>query len=1027
LNRLGPFVALAAACLTTGWAAARVGDPPPGWPPAGVAVAGLLVGGRRLWPAVAVGVGGAALVEGRAAGLAAVAGLAAAGQAVAGAWLVRRAVGPAAPLRPRDVALFLLLAGPAPAVLAPTADAVARSTAADWPARWRAEAVGGAAFAPLALALIGSPGWDRRRLTVALPLALAAGLAAGGAAAARRTDAANADARLQADADRAAAALRTDLDHLLAGMDEVRPADDLSDLVRSRSGREALGNDLRLLRAACPTARAVSVNVLVTGGELDAFEDAVRSAGPARFKVTEYAADGGRVPAARRDRHLVIALIDPQDGNDQALGFDMLADPMRAALFDRAVAAGEPVGSPPMRLAQGVNGFMVVRPFYWPTRPSTPEGRRAAVRGALVAGFDRAAVPAVVRDPRLAVTLAHPGSEPPPAVPPGGAAASARIEIGGREWAVWVTADAAAAAARRTGYADVAAGAGGTAVGLLAALLLAVTGQTARVAAAVAARTAELSDALAAAGLTGAALRASEGRLAEAQRLAGVGWWEWDPVTGTGHGSAEVAAVLGLPADAPATTAAFLDRLHPDDRPGFADAVRRVLAARDRDEREVRVVRPDGTERWAACGMTASADDPVFLLGTLQDVTARKLAEVDARQAAARLDEAQRIARVGSFDWRPATGEAWWSEQMYRLYARDPAAGPPPPDEFEGAIHPDDRATARAKFHGLVAAGTHDVWEFRVRAGGGETHVRADVAVERDAAGRPARVTGTHQDVTDRVRAEAERRRLDDRLREAERLESLGVLAGGVAHDFNNLMTGVLGNAGLLRELLPPDSDWHEFLVPIEKAAAHAGALCQQMLAYAGRGATRRGPVDLNRLVADSVALVRMAAGPAADVRYAPAAGRPTLEADESQVRQVLLNLVTNAAEAVGPAGGRIDVRTGASDAADCPLPGPGHRCGGLPPGRYAWLEVRDTGHGMSAETMARIFDPFYSTKFPGRGLGLSAVHGIARGHGGCVCVSSREGEGTTFRVYFAAAGGGPPRTPPPASVTPPADRRAVL
>jgi PAS domain S-box-containing protein len=257
-------------------------------------------------------------------------------------------------------------------------------------------------------------------------------------------------------------------------------------------------------------------------------------------------------------------------------------------------------------------------------------------------------------------------------------------------------------------------------------------------------------------------------------------------------------------------------------------------------------------------------------------------------------------------------------------------------------------------------------------------------------------------DVTARKRLEEERRRLERRVQDAQRLESLAVLAGGVAHRFNNLLVGMLGNASLARDLVPPDSPARAALEGIETSAQQAAELCGQMLFFSGRGRFVVGPLDLSAAVAQMQPLLELTAGSGAALHYELAGGLPPVEADAAQIRQLVLNLVTNAVEALPGPGGRITVTTGArpcgpKDWAET------YRGADLPEGLYVLLEVRDNGRGMDAETMGRIFDPFFTTKFTGRGLGLAAVLGIVRGHRGAIQVVSAPGQGATFRVFLPA------------------------
>ncbi|HEY7372406.1 MAG TPA: PAS domain-containing protein [Polyangia bacterium] len=272
--------------------------------------------------------------------------------------------------------------------------------------------------------------------------------------------------------------------------------------------------------------------------------------------------------------------------------------------------------------------------------------------------------------------------------------------------------------------------------------------------------------------------------------------------------------------------------------------------------------------------------------------------------------------------------------------------------------------------------------------------------------------TGVARDVTERknaeqqaLRAEEERRKLELSVLQAQKLESLGVLAGGIAHDFNNLLTTILGNADLARMESSPDSPARGFLDDIVRASRRAADLCRQMLAYSGKGHFVIQPISLNELVSEMGELLSVSTSKKATLSHTFAADLPSVLADATQLRQIVMNLITNASEAVGDREGTITLRTGAlSCDLDYFADAIGDRERHLP-GQYVFLEVSDTGVGMDAETLARIFDPFFSTKFAGRGLGLAAVLGIVRGHKGALKVCSTPGKGTTFRVLLPAHG----------------------
>jgi PAS domain S-box-containing protein len=273
----------------------------------------------------------------------------------------------------------------------------------------------------------------------------------------------------------------------------------------------------------------------------------------------------------------------------------------------------------------------------------------------------------------------------------------------------------------------------------------------------------------------------------------------------------------------------------------------------------------------------------------------------------------------------------------------------------------------------------------------------------RDERGEIAGIIGVAIDVSERVRAEETHLALERSLLETQKLESLGVLAGGIAHDFNNLLTGVVGHTSLARLDLPPTSPAQARLEQIEVATRRAADLTAQLLAYAGRGRFVTERLDLNRVVEEMGDLLRVSITKGATLRYDLGRRLPMVDADPTQIRQVVMNLVINAAEAIGSGTGTVTVATRTVD-----LSSAGHAATSaapdLPVGRYVAVEVTDTGCGMDAVTLSRIFEPFFTTKFAGRGLGLAAAQGIIRAHGGALRVKSDPGRGTAFTVLLPRA-----------------------
>jgi len=263
----------------------------------------------------------------------------------------------------------------------------------------------------------------------------------------------------------------------------------------------------------------------------------------------------------------------------------------------------------------------------------------------------------------------------------------------------------------------------------------------------------------------------------------------------------------------------------------------------------------------------------------------------------------------------------------------------------------------------------------------------------------------TWRDRTEARRAEEQRRHLEAQFQQAQKLESLGVLAGGIAHDFNNLLTAILGNLNLAQFNLNPESPAAPFLENAERTVLKASDLTKQMLAYSGKGRFVVKLHDVNAVVGEMAHLLQVSISKKAVLRLHLAKGLPPIEADGAQLQQVVMNLVTNASEALGDQEGTIAITTGLAEL-DADYIASTFPAQPLPPGRYITLEVSDTGQGMSPDVLARIFDPFFTTKPTGRGLGLSAMLGILRGHQAGLKIYSEVGRGSSFKAFFPAAPG---------------------
>jgi PAS domain S-box-containing protein len=344
-------------------------------------------------------------------------------------------------------------------------------------------------------------------------------------------------------------------------------------------------------------------------------------------------------------------------------------------------------------------------------------------------------------------------------------------------------------------------------------------------------------------------------------------------------------------------------------------------------------------------------------------------------------------ANVGTWDWNIRTGEVRWSDNLERIHGQEKGAFRGTFEGFLDGVHPDDRQGVLSAINRAIATGGRYEIEYRsLRADGVAMWLEGRGGVFRDAAGEPIWMSGICMDTT-------ERHQLQDRLRQSQRLEGLGVLAGGVAHDFNNLLTSILGNASLAETKLGEDDPTGVLVRNVVTAARRAADLTQQLLTYAGKAHVQHENLDLGELVREILPLVQPFIPSGVELQLDLAAA--PIRGDAGQIHQLVMNLIINAAEAISGAG-TIAVNTGIEEIRNT-------TANKLEPGKYAVLRVRDTGCGMDEATLGRIFDPFFSTKFPGRGLGLAAVHGIVKTHLGIINANSIVGDGTTFTILLPA------------------------
>jgi len=401
-------------------------------------------------------------------------------------------------------------------------------------------------------------------------------------------------------------------------------------------------------------------------------------------------------------------------------------------------------------------------------------------------------------------------------------------------------------------------------------------------------------------------------------------------------------------------------------------------------------------------------------------ISERERAEAGRRRSEERLRSV--VANVPGAVYRSKVEPPWLIEHVSDGML--PLTGYGPRDFVTGRrayadiIVPDDVEKVAEAIEAGVAGRGPFVLEYRIRRADGSirwVYEKGRAAYDRQ--GKPLWLDGVILDITDRKEAEQERQHLQAQMQYAQKLESLGVLAGGIAHDFNNLLMVVQGNADLALLDTPLTSSVYQDLQEIKGASQRAAGLAEQMLAYSGKGQFVVEPTDVSEVIRDTCRMLEVLISKKATLHLDLGDSVPPVMADATQVRQVVMNLLTNASEAIGDQPGTISISVEARRV-DREHPARTYFGEDVPEGLYVALEVSDTGCGMDPDTLGKVFDPFFTTKFTGRGLGMAAVLGIVRGHHGAIMIDSPLGRGTTVKVLFPVTKAQQPQAP--AAIEPP-------
>ncbi|WP_437335888.1 ATP-binding protein [Sorangium sp. So ce394] len=499
-----------------------------------------------------------------------------------------------------------------------------------------------------------------------------------------------------------------------------------------------------------------------------------------------------------------------------------------------------------------------------------------------------------------------------------------------------------------------------------------------------------------------------EAQLDEAEQAAQMGNWLWD--IGSNHvtWSRQLFRILGCdPATDKPSTEAFLAAVHPDDREQMRAGLELAIETGEGSGASAfRVRHRDGAVReclLSSLPVVEGAGPPTRFFGAVVDLTERRRAEQELRRSERMLNEAQRIAHVGSWSYDLASRTVRWSEELFHILGVDPSVRPTF-ELFASLIHPEDRHRVFGGAESASPLGIASPVECRVvRPSTGELrHVQMAAQLLTDDAGAITGLVGTSLDIT-------ERRRLEEQLLHSQKLEAIGRLAGGVAHDFNNMLTAIFGHRELAVRKVPPSSPVLDHLTQIGTAAERAAALTRQLLAFARKQLIQPTVVDPNALILGVEPLLRPLVGEDVELAVLPGSEIWPIHIDRGQFEQLLMNLAVNARDAM-PAGGRLTIETAnttieAGDAASRPE---------IEPGDYVELTVTDTGQGIDDAIRHYVFEPFFTTKEPGKGsgLGLATCHGIVKQHGGHIWFSSAPGQGTRFTICFPRVRGAPSEQP---------------
>ena len=502
-------------------------------------------------------------------------------------------------------------------------------------------------------------------------------------------------------------------------------------------------------------------------------------------------------------------------------------------------------------------------------------------------------------------------------------------------------------------------------------------------------------------------LRENKIFLEKAQEVASIGSWDYDIGNDRVHWSKECCRILGTREVEGRSRSEFLKILHPDDRASADKVAADAVASGSSYTTEYRVIH-DGSVRWVAERADVVRDEKgrgVKLVGVVKDVTDEKInteklqsAEQQLRETATFLEKAQEVANIGSWIYDVGDDRVHWSKESCRIYGVK-ESGWHSKAEFYELLHPDDRLAIRKGVTDALASGPNYVSEFRVvRSDGTVRWISARADIVRDENGRAVKMLGINKDVTDTKFAAEQLLSAEQQLFVSQKLEAIGRLAGGVAHDFNNILTAILGLTEMSIKALPEAHPVRKDLEEVRLSSLRAAKLTHQLLAFSRRQVVVPKVLRFDDAILGVSKMVHSIIGEDIEIDMRLGAAGVHVCADLGHLEQLIVNLAVNARDAM-PEGGTLTIETSAAlrDTETAFRPDV------MKPGNYAVLRVSDTGKGMDENVRIRIYEPFFTTKEQGKGtgLGLSTCYGIVKQHGGEILCDSRPGHGTSFRILL--------------------------